>query len=140
MRESDHKASVDPSKCIACGVCTYACPFGAIMDKSWIVQAVHMLKGAQQWKYRVYAVVAPAIAGQFAEASLGQVVTGMKKLGFYDVREVAEGADLTAHAEAQELAEGGASILPAVPPLSPMWRPSIPNRRIRSLAPPLPWS
>ena len=47
MRESDHKASVDPS-CIACGVCTYACPFGAIMDKSWIVQAVHMLKGAQQ--------------------------------------------------------------------------------------------
>ena len=107
MRESDHKASVDPSKCIACGVCTYACPFGAIMDKSWIVQAVHMLKGAQRWKYRVYAVVAPAIAGQFAEASLGQVVTGMKKLGFYDVREVAEGADLTAHAEAQELAEKG---------------------------------
>ncbi len=107
MRESDHKASIDPSKCIACGTCTYACPFGAIMDKSWIVQAVNMLKGSKQWHYNVHAVVAPAIAGQFAGATLGQVVTGLKQLGFTDVREVAEGADLTAHAEAQELAEKG---------------------------------
>jgi iron only hydrogenase large subunit-like protein len=55
----------------------------------------------------VYAVVAPAIAGQFAGASLGQVITGLKQLGFSQVYEVAEGADLTAHAEAQELAEKG---------------------------------
>lgn len=107
MRESDHKASIDPSKCISCGTCTYACPFGAIMDKSWIVQAINLLKGSTQWGYHVHAVVAPAIAGQFAGATLGQVVTGLKQLGFYDVHEVAEGGDLTAHAEAQELAEKG---------------------------------
>jgi len=107
MRESDHKASIDPSKCISCGTCTYACPFGAIMDKSWIVQAINLLKGSKQWHYKVHAVVAPAIAGQFTGATLGQVVTGLKQLGFCDVHEVAEGADLTAHAEARELAEKG---------------------------------
>ena len=107
MRESDHKASVDPSKCISCGTCTYACPFGAIMDKSWIVQAIHLLKGSRQWGYKVHAIVAPAIAGQFAGAKLGQVVTGLLQLGFCQVHEVAEGGDLTAYAEAQELAEKG---------------------------------
>lgn len=103
----DHKASIDPGKCISCGICTYACPFGAIMDKSWIVQAVNLLKGAPQWGYHVHAVVAPAVAGQFAGATLGQVVTGLKQLGFYQIHEAAEGGDMTAHAEAAELAEKG---------------------------------
>ncbi len=107
MRESDHKASIDPSKCISCGTCTYACPFGAIMDKSWIVQAINMLKGSQQWKYHVYAAIAPAVAGQFPNATLGQIVTGLKLLGFYGVRETAEGADITAQTEAKELVEKG---------------------------------
>jgi [FeFe] hydrogenase (group B1/B3) len=107
MRESDHKASIDPSKCVSCGTCTYACPFGAIMDKSWIVQAINMLKGSKQWKYHVYAAVAPAVAGQYPGATLGKIATGLKQLGFYGVREVAEGADMTAHTEAQELAEKG---------------------------------
>lgn len=107
MRESDQKASVDPSKCISCGICTYACPFGALIDKSWIVQAVNMLKGSKQWNYKVHAIVAPSIAGQFEGASLGQVITALEQLGFCQVHEVAEGADLTAHAEARELAEKG---------------------------------
>ena len=107
MREDNHKATINPAKCTSCGICTYACPFGAIMDKSWIVQAVNLLKGSRQWNYRVHAVVAPSIAGQFEGCTLGQVVTGLKTLGFCDVHEVAEGADLTAFREAQELAEKG---------------------------------
>ena len=107
MRESDQKASVDPSKCISCGICTYACPFGALIDKSWIVQAVNMLKGSKQWNYKVHAIVAPSIAGQFEGTSLGQVITALEQLGFCQVHEVAEGADMTAHAEARELAEKG---------------------------------
>ena len=77
------------------------------MDKSFLVEAIQMLQGAQRWNFRVYAVVAPSIVGQFAPASLGQVVTGLKQLGFYDVAEVALGADLTAKAESEELLEKG---------------------------------
>ncbi|WP_186565360.1 4Fe-4S dicluster domain-containing protein [Lawsonibacter celer] len=103
----DKKASVDPSKCTSCGACVYQCPFGAIMDKSYIVDTIAMLQGAERWNYRVYAAVAPSIAGQFAPAELGQVVTGLKMLGFHDVVEVALGADMTAKQEAEELVEKG---------------------------------
>ena len=103
----DKKAFVDPAKCTSCGACVYQCPFGAIMDKSFLVDAVEMLKGADKWNYRVYAAVAPSIAGQFAPADLSQVVTGLKLLGFHDVVEVALGADMTARREAQELTEKG---------------------------------
>ena len=43
-----------------------------------------------------YAVVAPSIASQFVYAKLGQVVTAIKKLGFYSVVEAALGADIVA--------------------------------------------
>ncbi len=101
------KAFVDPAKCTSCGTCTYQCPFGAIMDKSFIVDAVQLLKGAERWHYPVYAAVAPSIAGQFAPADLGQVITGLKELGFCQVVEVALGADMTAAREAEELTEKG---------------------------------
>ena len=101
------KAAIDINKCIGCGACTYQCPFGAIMDKSWIVDTIQMLRGSATWGYKVYAVVAPAIVGQFAPASLGQVVTGLKQLGFTEVVEVAQGADMVADQEADELAEKG---------------------------------
>ncbi len=103
----DKKAAIDVNVCIACGSCVYQCPFGAIMDKSYIVDVVQMLRGAARWNFRVYAVVAPSIAGQFAPATLGQVVTGLKMLGFHDVAEVALGADMTAQAESEELLEKG---------------------------------
>jgi iron only hydrogenase large subunit-like protein len=50
------------------------------------------------------ALFAPALAGQF-EASLGQVASALKALGFTEVMEVAEGADRTAQEEARELQE-----------------------------------
>lgn len=107
MDEETKKAHIALEKCVSCGACTYQCPFGAIMDKSYIVDAIQMLKGAGKWGFHVYAVVAPSIAGQFAPATLGQLVTGLKRLGFYDVAEVALGADMTAKAESAELAEKG---------------------------------
>ncbi len=103
----DKSASIDVNKCIACGSCVYQCPFGAIMDKSYLVDVIQMLRGAARWDFRVYAVLAPSIAGQFAPATLGQVVTALKMVGFYDVAEVALGADMTAKAESQELVEKG---------------------------------
>ncbi len=103
----DKKASIDVNKCVSCGACTYQCPFGAIMDKSYLVDVIQMLRGAQRWDFRVYAVLAPSIVGQFAPATLGQLVTALKMVGFYDVAEVALGADMTADAESEELLEKG---------------------------------
>ncbi|MCG0276245.1 MAG: hypothetical protein L5655_08840 [Thermosediminibacteraceae bacterium] len=52
---------------------------------------------------RVYAVVAPAFAGQFGpKVSEEQVKTGLLMLGFYDVIEVALGADMITVKEAEE--------------------------------------
>lgn len=103
----DSKASINPDKCISCGNCVYQCPFGAIMDKSFIVDVIQMLCGAQRWGYHVWAAVAPSVAGQFSGSSMGQLAAALKAIGFTDVMQVAYGADLTAWEEADELAEKG---------------------------------
>lgn len=104
----DNAASIDNSKCIQCGACVYQCPFGAIMDKSYILNVIDMIKKSEQnKKYKVYAIVAPSISSQFTYAKLGQVIRGLKELGFFTVIEVALGADMVAQTEAQELAEKG---------------------------------
>ena len=65
-----------------------------------------MLKKSQNnEKYKVYAVVAPSISSQFVYAKLGQVITGLKELGFFTVIEAALGADMVAMSEAKELSE-----------------------------------
>lgn len=51
----------------------------------------------------MYAVVAPSIASQFVYAKLGQVVTAIKKLGFYSVVEAALGADIVAYSDQKSL-------------------------------------
>lgn len=100
------RADIDNDKCISCGACVYQCPFGAIQDKSFLLDAVRLIKGSQgNTKYKVYAVVAPSISGQFRQAKVEQVVAGIKKLGFYSVIEAALGADMVAYKEAQELYE-----------------------------------
>ena len=103
----DKKATIDINKCISCGNCVYQCPFGAIQDKSWIVDAIQMIRGGEHWGYKTYAVIAPSIAGQFAPATYGQVVAGLKRLGFHGVAEVALGADMVADRESEELVEKG---------------------------------
>lgn len=103
----DKKASIDDSKCISCGSCVYQCPFGAIQDKSWIVDAIQIIKGGPHWGYRTYAIVAPSIAGQFAPAAYGQVVAGLKRLGFHGVVEAALGGDMVAMREGEEWTEKG---------------------------------
>ncbi len=101
-------AAIDNSKCIACGACVYQCPFGAISDKSYILDVIDIIKKSENnTKYKVFAVVAPAISSQFTYAKLGQVIRGLKELGFHTVIEAALGADMVADAESKELVEKG---------------------------------
>ena len=104
----DLYAEINNEKCISCGACVYQCPFGAISDKSYIVDVIDIIKKSENnTKYKVYAVVAPSIAGQFTYVKPGQVVTGLKELGFFSIVEAALGADMVADAECKELAEKG---------------------------------
>lgn len=106
--DENKRAKINNDKCIACGACVYQCPFGAISDKSYILNAVHLLKEQRDNpSVHLYAVVAPSISTQFNYAEQGQVTTALKKLGFYQVVEAALGADMVAYKEAEELVEKG---------------------------------
>ena len=107
MKE-DKTAFIDNSKCISCGACVYQCPFGAISDKSFILNVIDIIKKSENnTKYKVYAVIAPSISSQFQYAKLGQVISGIKALGFHTVVEAALGADMVAYEESRELVEKG---------------------------------
>lgn len=106
--DENKAAKIDNDKCISCGACVYQCPWGAIMDKSFILDTIELIKDSDSnKKHKVYAVVAPSISSQFTYAKLGQVISGIKELGFFTVIEAALGADMVAFAESKELAEKG---------------------------------
>ena len=100
-KNPDGTEHIDKEKCIYCGRCMQACPYGAIMERSKIVD-IH--KMAARPGVKIIAIVAPAIFGQF-DATPGQIITAMKKIGFDEVVEVALGAEDTSRFESAELIE-----------------------------------
>ena len=105
INEED-KAVIDNRKCIQCGACVVSCPFGAISDKSFVLDIIRMLQESEgNSRYRVYAVIAPAIVGQCRFGRITQVVTAIHRLGFHQVVEAALGADITLYNEAREFEE-----------------------------------
>ncbi len=106
--DEQKKAKINYEKCISCGACVYQCPFGAIQDRSFILDVIRLIKESKKnQEYKLYAVVAPSISSQFSYAKLGQVITGIKELGFYSVVEAALGADMVSMSESKELVEKG---------------------------------
>ena len=96
----DGCAEIDFEKCISCGKCVSACPFGAVHKKSQIIDILKNIKSGK----KVIALLAPALMGQLP-CSPKQLKTAILKLGFYDVYEVAQGADITTRTEADEFVE-----------------------------------
>ena len=104
--DENKKAVIDDSKCVSCGACVHQCPFGAIVDKPFVLDVLNLLKESENnTKYKVYAVVAPAISSQFTNARIEQVITGIEKIGFYHAVEAALGGDIVSYHEAHEFAE-----------------------------------
>ena len=100
--DQNGRADIDYDKCVSCGMCLVSCPFSAIVDKGQIYQTIMALKSETP----VYAIVAPAVAGQFEPALKNTQIRGaFKALGFTDIKEVAVGADLCTIEEAKDFME-----------------------------------
>lgn len=99
-KNEDGTARIDFEKCISCGRCVSACPFGAVHEKSQLIEVLKMLKNKEE----ITLMFAPAIVGQFP-GSVGQLKSAIRKVGFTNVYEVAQGADITTVNEAEELKE-----------------------------------
>ncbi|MBS4803597.1 MAG: 4Fe-4S dicluster domain-containing protein [Clostridium sp.] len=99
ISKDDRRAVIKEETCVNCGSCMSACPFGAISDKSLIVPVAKRLARGR----KMYAVVAPAITGQFGpKVGYGKIKNAIKKLGFEDMIEAACGADAVTVHESKE--------------------------------------
>lgn len=92
-------AVIDHDKCVSCGNCRNTCPFGALEARSFIVPVLLALKNKQP----VTALLAPSVIGQFGiNVTNGQLAAGLKKLGFQDIVDVSDSADMVTLHEAEE--------------------------------------
>lgn len=97
-KDSNDK-TIDESLCMSCGRCVSVCELGNYLDTPQFLPLADLLRK----KEKVYAIVAPAIAGQFGEeTSLDQLREAFMKIGFTDMVEVAFAADVLSLKEALE--------------------------------------
>lgn len=99
-KDENGHAKIDFDSCISCGKCVTACPFGAVHEKSQVIDILKHIKAGK----KVVAMVAPAIMGQLP-CTPQQLNTAIRKTGFSDVYEVAQGADITTRNEAEDFVE-----------------------------------
>lgn len=99
-KDDNGNERIDKDRCILCGKCMVSCPFGAIVEKSSLFDVLQNIKQGK----KMVAMVAPSVIGQFNN-DMKTLKQGMKALGFYEVMEVAVGAELTSKEEARELDE-----------------------------------
>jgi iron only hydrogenase large subunit-like protein len=100
MYNRKNEPVISNHKCLNCGYSAPDCDFGAVADKIEFMPVIDLLKDEIT---PVFAVVAPAIVGQFGDAiSMGKLRTALKTLGFRDMIEVALFADILTIKEAYE--------------------------------------
>ncbi len=101
-------ARINYERCILCGRCLTSCPFGAIVEKSDMLTVIKKLTGGK----KLTALLAPSIVGQFSvKATVPELTTALKEIGFDKVYELASYAARTAEKEAVELEENDGVLL-----------------------------
>jgi len=96
------------SDCILCGQCILVCPTAALREKSHAKEVVAALNDKNKF---TIAQIAPAVRATLGEEYnlplgtnvTGQIITGLRRLGFKKVFDTNFGADLTIMEEATEL-------------------------------------
>lgn len=123
-----YNKGLNVSDCILCGQCILVCPTAALREKSALKEVSNALKNKN--KYTIVQV-APAVRATLGEEYnlplgtdvTGQLVTGLRRLGFKKVFDTNFGADLTIMEEASELINrvknGG--VLPMFTSCCPGW-------------------
>lgn len=92
IRVRGGRAHIIDERCIDCGECIRVCDYHAKYAQTDPLSSIH------RFKYKI-ALPAPALYGQFKHLySPSQVLKGLLKMGFDDVFEVAEGADIVTRA------------------------------------------
>lgn len=97
----NEQAHILKEQCIHCGHCLEVCPqnaktFASDMDR---------VKGYLRQGMKTIISIAPSYLGVLEYDKPGQVVDALKKLGFYEVRETAEGAALVTREYRKLMAE-----------------------------------
>ena len=109
---------IDNSKCISCGACVYQCPFGAIMDKSYILNVIDLLKKSEQEQN--YKALRRRCAFHFQPVHVCQARAGdhpaLSSWASITVVEAALGADMVAHVRIEGAGREG---LPYLAPAAP---------------------
>ena len=100
VRDMEGNVVIKHNNCAGCGKCVEVCKEYSLVDKKEFVPLIELLKNRS---VPIFAIVAPAIIGQFGPAvTPGKMRTAFKKLGFYGMVEVALFADILTLKEALE--------------------------------------
>jgi iron-only hydrogenase group A len=103
-----YNKGLNVSDCILCGQCILVCPTAALREKSTLKEVSNALRDKSKY---VVVQVAPAVRATLGEEYnfplgtdvTGQLVTGLRRLGFKKVFDTNFAADLTIMEEAAEL-------------------------------------